>query len=83
VAGLPLTLAAPPDLRRRFELAASGEPLCGLSPSVRAELAGVLERTRGFDELPGKWQAALLRAEAAGRGAPLPERGSCCSGATA
>ena len=81
MAGLLVTVSAPPGLRRRFELAGTAEPLSRLAPQIRAELEQLLARTSDFDALPGKWQAALLRAEAARRGAPLPQAGACCSGA--
>ena len=82
VSALIVSVVAAPDLPRRFALAARAEPLCALAPEARAELAAQLERVRDFDELPGKWQAALLRAEAASAGAPLPDAGgSCCGGA--
>ena len=83
VAALVVSVVGPaPALRRRFERAAASEPLCALSPGARAELAHHLERAVELDELPGKWQAALLRAEAAGAGSPVPDAGgSCCGGA--
>lgn len=81
MAGLLVTVSAPPDLRRRFELASGADPLDRLAPHARAELEQILGRTRDFADLPGKWQAALLRAEAAHGGAPLPQGGGCCSGA--
>ena len=80
MAGLVLTITAPPGLRRRFEASAAAEPLCALAPAARAELAAILDRVEQFEDLPGWWQAALLRAEAAKRGAPLPASGGCCSG---
>ena len=83
MAGLLVSVVAPaPPLRRRFERAAASEPLCALSPGARAELAHHLERAVELEELPGKWQAALLRAEAASTGSPVPDAGgSCCAGA--
>ena len=80
MAGLVLTITAPPSLRRRFEAASSAEPLSGLAPAARDELAAILDRVERFEDLPGWWQAALLRAEAAKRGAPLAAGGGCCSG---
>ena len=82
VAALLVSVVAAPDLRHRFARAGRAEPLCALAPDAQAELAAQLDRVRDFDELPGKWQAALLRAEAASAGAPLPDAGgSCCGGA--
>ena len=80
MAGLVLTITAPPSLRRRFEAASPAEPLSALAPSARDELAAILGRVERFEDLPGWWQAALLRAEAAKRGAPLAAGGGCCSG---
>jgi len=68
-----LTLT-PPDLRARFEAADVGAPLSALQ---RIELDAVLTHAGAFEDLPGKWQAALLAAEAGGSpSAP----GSCCGG---
>jgi hypothetical protein len=67
-----LTLA-PPSLAARFAAAAGGEPLSALSPDQRAELDGVLAAVGAFEDLPGKWQAALLAAESGA--APA---GGCC-----
>ena len=39
------------------------EPLVALSELDRAELEAALADARGFDDLPGKWQAAVLEAE--------------------
>ena len=68
-----LTLA-PPDLRARFEAADVRTPL---SEHQRAELDAVLSTARAFEDLPGKWQAALLAAEA---GASPAAPGGCCGG---
>ncbi|HEX8102774.1 MAG TPA: hypothetical protein VF533_09190, partial [Solirubrobacteraceae bacterium] len=65
MAGLSLSVVTPPDVRARFARAAAGEPLSALSPHARAELEAVLAQARDVDDLPGKWQAALARAEAA------------------
>jgi hypothetical protein len=65
---------APPDLAARFAAAGVRGPL---SARQCEELDAVLERARAFEDLPGKWQAALLAAEA---GRPSPGGGSCCGG---
>jgi hypothetical protein len=74
-----LTFAAP-DLAARFRAAADREPLDALPAGAAAELAALLAEVREFEELPGKWQAALLTAETApsdsGRAAGM--RHSCC-----
>ena len=59
---------APPTLRGRFEAAAGGEPLSDLAAGPRKELESVLARAEAFEDLPGKWQAALLQAEGARAG---------------
>ncbi len=61
-------------LAERFAAAASREPLNDLAETDRAELTALLLRAEDFDELPGRWQAALLAAEA---DAP-PPRGCGC-----
>jgi hypothetical protein len=66
-------------LAQRFEDAAAREPLAALAPSCRRELTGVLARTEAFEDLPGKWQAALLQSEQA-PGAVPAHGGSCCGG---
>jgi len=68
-----LTLA-PQDLRARFTAADVRAPL---SPHQRAELEAVLSSVGAFEDLPGKWQAALLAAEA---GASPAAPGGCCGG---
>ena len=70
---------APPGLRGRFHAAAGHEPLCALAPAASRELEEILERVTEFADLPGWWQAALLRAEGARAGQPPPS-GSCCAG---
>jgi len=64
-----------PELQERFEAAEVHAPL---SAHQRAELDQVLARAGAFEDLPGKWQAALLAAEADGTGPPAP--GGCCGG---
>jgi hypothetical protein len=74
-----LTIVAP-GLRGRFDAAAAYEPLSGLTASDAAELDALLTRVPAFDELPGRWQAALLRAEATRAGRAPPPPSSCCGG---
>ena len=50
-------------LAERFAAADSREPLNALGEPDRAELTALLLRVHEFDELPGRWQAALLSAE--------------------
>ena len=51
-------------LRERFAAAADREPLNALGEVDRRELDALLERLDELEELPGRWQAALLSAEA-------------------
>ena len=50
-------------LVERFAAAAGSQPLNDLAVRDRAELDALLSRVEDFDELPGRWQAALLTAE--------------------
>jgi hypothetical protein len=68
---------APPTVRSRFEAAVAHEPLSALPASARAELDEILALMTAFEDLPGWWQAALLRAEAARAGQAPPPR-ACC-----
>jgi hypothetical protein len=56
-----LTLAR--GLAARFHAASAREPLDALPPAAAAELAALLTQVEDFEDLPGKWQAALLAAE--------------------
>ena len=71
----------PLDLPRRFAAAAGHEPLSALSPRDRGELAVLLAAgARDLEDLPGRWQAALLASEAAAAGMTPASARSCCSG---
>ena len=48
-------------------------PLADMASAQEAELRAALERANELEDLPGKWQAAILAAELA---AP-PKRGCC------
>lgn len=65
-------------LAERFRAVADRLPLSDLGPADRQELASVLERTGAFEDLPGRWQAALLSAEHPA--AAPPAAGGCCAG---
>lgn len=67
-AALSGTLAA------RVEAALGRPPLSEVSAAALAELDEVVALAERFEDLPGKWQAAILRAEA-GSGEPV---GGCC-----
>lgn len=69
----------PVDLRDRFAAAAAYEPLCDLSETDSHELDEVLAGVDALEDLPGRWQAALLCAEAA-RAGQAPPPSSCCGG---
>jgi hypothetical protein len=58
-------------LSERVEAVAGATPLCELSPMQRAELERELATASALEDLPGKWQAAVLEAEGAAH--------SCCS----
>jgi len=64
---------APASLSERVSAALQHPPLSEISASARAELAAAVADAGELDELPGKWQAAILRAEGA-------EPGSHCHG---
>ena len=60
----------------RFRAASVNPPLSGLSAADSRELAMVLAGAAELEDLPGKWQAALLEAETAA----APRSGGCCCG---
>jgi hypothetical protein len=55
-----------PTLRERVEAACAKPPLSQLSEDQRAELQRELETAESFEDLRGKWQAAVLAAERGG-----------------
>ena len=60
----------------RVEAALNRPPLCEISAAARAELDELVTLADSFEDLPGKWQAAVLRAESGS-----PDRsGGCCHG---
>ncbi len=64
----------------RFRAAREHPPLAGVSAAGERELAHALSQACELEDLPGKWQAALLAAEAAAAGAaPEPARACCGS----
>ena len=52
-------------LRRRVEKVVGYPPLVEMSAEQRRELHEALLNAHTFEDLPGKWQAAILKAEAA------------------
>jgi hypothetical protein len=51
------------ELSRRVERVVGYAPLSEMSDSQRREFHEALLDGFGFDDLPGKWQAAILEAE--------------------
>jgi hypothetical protein len=51
------------DLSRRVEKVVGYPPLSELSRAQRRELHEALLEADSFEDLPGKWQAAILKAE--------------------
>ena len=51
------------ELNRRVEKVVGYPPLSALSAAQRRELHEALLEAATFEDLPGKWQAALLKAE--------------------
>jgi hypothetical protein len=56
---------ASPDLSRRVEKVVAYPPLSEMSDAQRREFHEALLDADTFEDLPGKWQAAVLMAEAA------------------
>ena len=54
---------ASPELSRRVEKVVAYLPLCGMSKVQRREFHEALLEADTFEDLPGKWQAAILKAE--------------------
>jgi hypothetical protein len=50
-------------LSRRVGKVVAYPPLCDMSDPQRREFHEVLLDADGFEDLPGKWQAAILKAE--------------------
>lgn len=51
------------ELSRRVEKVVGYPPLSGLSDLQRLEFHEALFDAASFEDLPGKWQAAILQAE--------------------
>jgi hypothetical protein len=51
------------ELSRRVEKVVAYPPLCEMSVRHRRDFHEALLDADGFDDLPGKWQAAILEAE--------------------
>ena len=51
------------ELSRRVEKIVGYPPLCEMDDRQRRESHEALIDAEGFEDLPGKWQAAILKAE--------------------
>jgi hypothetical protein len=51
------------ELSRRVEKVVGYAPLSEMSDRQRREFQGALLDAESFEDLPGKWQAAILKAE--------------------
>ena len=71
------------SVAERFSAASANPPLSQLTGAAQAELGGVLLRATCFEDLPGKWQAALLAAEAPASPQLAPAARACCCGGQA
>jgi hypothetical protein len=65
------------DLREHVTALAGVPPLSEISAEQRAELDGLLADAACVEDLPGKWQAALLEAELRAAGDEPAHRGHC------
>jgi hypothetical protein len=51
------------DLSHRVEKVVGYQPLCEMGDDQRREFHEALLDADGFEDLPGKWQAAIVEAE--------------------
>ena len=51
------------ELSRRIEKVVGYPPLCDMDDTQRREFHEALLDADGFEDLPGKWHAAMLKAE--------------------
>ena len=54
---------ATPDLSRRVEKVVGDTPLSDMGPDHRREFHEALLDADSLEDLPGKWQAAIIEAE--------------------
>ena len=66
------------NLAERVAAASAWEPLSALAAPQRAELEAALDGASAFEDLPGKWQAAVLAAETARTGVSVGSARPCC-----
>ena len=65
------------DLRRHVEELADSPPLSEMSADQRRELDDVVSASASIEDLPGKWQAAVLEAELRAAGERPAGGGHC------
>jgi hypothetical protein len=58
-----LPLVTSPELTHRVDLVLRYPPLAEMSAEQRLEFEEALLDADAFEDLPGKWQAAILKAE--------------------
>jgi hypothetical protein len=64
-------------LAERVSAALQRDPLANISTAALRELDSAVARAQELEDLPGKWQAAILRAESDAPDAPSC---GCCHG---
>jgi hypothetical protein len=68
-------------LAERIAAVTAVAPIGELSSADRAELDDLVGRAGDLEDLPGKWQAAVLEAELRAAGDEPAHGGGCCHGA--
>jgi hypothetical protein len=66
------------DLRHHVSELRAVPPLSEISTDQRAELDALLADAAVVEDLPGKWQAAVLEAELRAAGGKPAHGGGCC-----
>ncbi len=66
-----------PGLRERVKAASAAPPLNDLAAGQRQELERELALAESLEDLPGKWQAAVLESEGHSTGSSRSSR--CCN----
>ena len=66
------------SLAERVAAVSDREPLSAISAADRAELDAALAGAAELEDLPGKWQAAILSAETGAGAQPAASAGGCC-----
>jgi hypothetical protein len=68
-------------LAERIAAVGTAAPIGELSAADRAELDELVVAADALEDLPGKWQAAVLEAEQRAAGEERSHGGGCCHGA--